>query len=87
MLPACAGPEAGGTAAEVPRASGAAHDEEPPRLKRRRVTEAVGIFGRRVYVNPREKVVIVVWGALPRPTGKEPVRDEDVFAAVSHARR
>lgn len=49
--------------------------------------EAVGIFGQWVYVNPAEQVVIVVWSAQPKPTGKETVRDEDFFAAVSRALR
>ena len=49
--------------------------------------EARGIFGQHVYMNPREKVVVVVWGALPKPTGKNLVRDNDFFAAVSQALR
>lgn len=49
--------------------------------------EARGIFGQHVYVNPRERVVVVVWGALPKPTGKVPVRDSDFFAAVAQALR
>jgi CubicO group peptidase (beta-lactamase class C family) len=49
--------------------------------------EARGIFGQHVYVNPRERVVIVVWSALPKPTGRATVRDNDVFAAVSQALR
>jgi CubicO group peptidase (beta-lactamase class C family) len=47
--------------------------------------EARGIFGQHVYVNPTEKIVIAVWGALPKPTGKETVRDNDFFAAVCEA--
>jgi len=47
--------------------------------------EAVGIFGQHVYINPKEQVVVVVWGALPKPTGTETVHDEDFFAAVSQA--
>jgi len=47
--------------------------------------EAVGIFGQHIYVNPREQVVIVVWGALPKPTGKEPIEDSDFFVAVCQA--
>ena len=37
--------------------------------------------------NPRERVVIVVWSALPKPTGRATVRDNDFFAAVSQALR
>ena len=43
--------------------------------------QALGIYGQHIYVNPREHVVIVVWGALPKPTGKEVIADEDFFAA------
>jgi CubicO group peptidase (beta-lactamase class C family) len=48
---------------------------------------AWGIFGQHIYVNPRERVVIVVWGALPKPTGKEVIPDEDFFAAAAAALR
>ena len=47
--------------------------------------EARGIFGQHVYVNPRENVVIVVWGALPKPTGIAPIVDNDFFAGASQA--
>lgn len=49
--------------------------------------EARGIFGQHVYINPTEKVVVVVWSALPKPTGTATVRDNDFFAAVSLAMR
>ena len=49
--------------------------------------EAVGIFGQHIYVNPREQVVVVVWGALPKPTGKEAIEDSDFFVAVCQALR
>jgi CubicO group peptidase (beta-lactamase class C family) len=49
--------------------------------------EAIGIFGQKVYVNPREKVVIAIWSARPKPTGKTPVDDEDFYAAVCEALR
>ena len=49
--------------------------------------EAVGIFGQHVYVNPREQVVVVVWGALPKPTGKDVIEDTDFFVAVCRALR
>ena len=44
--------------------------------------EAVGIFGQHMYVNPREKVVIVVWSARPKPTGSTVVDDRAFFGAV-----
>jgi CubicO group peptidase (beta-lactamase class C family) len=49
--------------------------------------EALGIFGQHIYVNPMEKVVIVVWSALPKPTGTATIVDEDFFAAASQALR
>jgi CubicO group peptidase (beta-lactamase class C family) len=45
--------------------------------------QALGIYGQHIYVNPRERVVIVVWSALPKPTGKETIVDQDFFAAVT----
>jgi len=47
--------------------------------------EARGIFGQHVYMNPRENVVIVVWGALPKPQGMAPIMDNDFFAAAVEA--
>jgi len=49
--------------------------------------QALGIYGQHIYMNPRENVVIVVWGALPKPTGTEPILDEDFFAAATAAVR
>ena len=49
--------------------------------------QAIGIYGQHIYVNPREKVVIVVWGALPKPSGRETIADEDFFAAATEALR
>jgi CubicO group peptidase (beta-lactamase class C family) len=49
--------------------------------------EARGIFGQHIYVNPSENVVIVVWSALPKPTGKATIVDTDFFAATSAALR
>ncbi|WP_342030404.1 serine hydrolase domain-containing protein [Pseudomonas sp. SST3] len=47
--------------------------------------EARGIFGQHLYMNPRAGVVIVVWGALPKPKGMAPIKDDDFFAAVVEA--
>jgi CubicO group peptidase (beta-lactamase class C family) len=46
---------------------------------------AFGIFGQSVYVNPKENVVIVVWGAQQKPTGSAVVSDTDFFAGVLQA--
>lgn len=45
--------------------------------------EAVGIFGQHVYVNPKENLVIAVWGAQPKPTTVIPIEDTDFFGAVA----
>lgn len=47
--------------------------------------EARGIFGQHLYMNPLARVVIVVWGALPKPKGMAPIKDDDFFAAVVEA--
>jgi CubicO group peptidase (beta-lactamase class C family) len=49
--------------------------------------EARGIFGQYIYMNPRENVVIVVWSAQPKPTGRATIVDEHFFAAASQALR
>lgn len=47
--------------------------------------EARGIFGQHIYVNRTHGVVVVVWGALPKPVNKAPIADHDFFAAVVQA--
>jgi CubicO group peptidase (beta-lactamase class C family) len=49
--------------------------------------KAYGIYGQNVYVNPKERVVIVVWSAQPKPSGKAVIDDADFFAAVNTAVR
>ena len=49
--------------------------------------EAIGIFGQYIYVNPRERVVAVMWGAQPKPTDKEVIVNEDFFSAMVEALR
>jgi CubicO group peptidase (beta-lactamase class C family) len=49
--------------------------------------QALGIYGQHIYVNPREHVVIVVWGAQSKPTDKEVIDDADFFAAAAAALR
>jgi CubicO group peptidase (beta-lactamase class C family) len=47
--------------------------------------EARGIFGQHLYVNPSERLVIVVLSARPKPTGSTVLDDEAFFAAVARA--
>ncbi|WP_082666351.1 serine hydrolase [Aureimonas sp. AU4] len=46
---------------------------------------AVGIHGQNIYINPARRVVIVTFGAQPKPTGKEPVDPMLFFDAVAEA--
>lgn len=62
----------------IPKGSGSIHEG---------AFAARGIFGQHMYINPKEQVVVVVWSALPKPTGKATVRDDDFFAAVARALR
>ena len=48
---------------------------------------ASGIFGQAIYINPAEKVVVVTFGAQPKPTGKEPIDPLVFFDAVTEALR
>jgi CubicO group peptidase (beta-lactamase class C family) len=48
---------------------------------------AQGIFGQSIYINPRERVVIVTWSARPKPTGTNTVNDDDFQAGVVTALR
>jgi hypothetical protein len=49
---------------------------------------AIGIFGQRLYVNSREKLVIVVLSARPKPdAARSPVSDIAFFAAVAKSLR
>lgn len=43
---------------------------------------ARGIFGQYMYINPSEKIVIVVWSARAKPLGSEVMPDNDFFNAV-----
>jgi CubicO group peptidase (beta-lactamase class C family) len=49
--------------------------------------EARGIFGQHMYINRKEKVVIVVLSARPKPTGSTVVDDPAFFGAVVKALR
>lgn len=44
---------------------------------------AIGIHGQFLYINPRNGVVIVVWGAQPKPVGSARINDQAFFAAVT----
>src|ERR1700733_7611871 len=49
--------------------------------------QAEGIFGQFIYINPKERVVTVVWSARPKPTGADTIDDGDFFAGVVSALR
>jgi CubicO group peptidase (beta-lactamase class C family) len=49
--------------------------------------QAEGIFGQHIYINRKEKLVIVVLSARPKPTGATVVDDSAFFAAVVKALR
>jgi CubicO group peptidase (beta-lactamase class C family) len=44
---------------------------------------AIGIHGQYLYINPRQNIVIVVWGAQTKPTGAAVINDRAFFDAVS----
>ncbi|GAB7524558.1 serine hydrolase domain-containing protein [Paraburkholderia sp. 2C] len=46
-----------------------------------------GIEGQGLYINPKEKVVIVMWGAQSKPSGTEVINRDDFFNAVVAAVR
>lgn len=43
---------------------------------------ARGIFGQYMYINPAERILIVVWSARAKPLGSEVIPDNDFFNAV-----
>jgi CubicO group peptidase (beta-lactamase class C family) len=50
--------------------------------------EAIGIFGQHMYINPQQKLVIVVLSARPKPDAAfSPVDDLSFFAAVAKSLR
>jgi len=60
----------------IPHSFGSIHDT---------AFEARGIFGQHIYVNPKQNIVITVWSAQSKPTGKAVVADYDFFGAVTNA--
>ena len=49
--------------------------------------QAMGIFGQHLYINPEQKLVIVVLSARPKPTGSSIIDDTAFFAAIAKALR
>ncbi len=49
--------------------------------------QALGIFGQHLYINRKEKVVVVVLSARPKPTGSTVVDDSAFFGAMVKALR
>ena len=47
--------------------------------------QAEGIFGQHMYINRKEKLIIVVLSARPKPAGETVVDDDAFFAAVLKA--
>lgn len=46
--------------------------------------EAVGIFGQHLYINPAEKLVIVVLSARPKPDSSTHILDDaSFFSAIA----
>jgi CubicO group peptidase (beta-lactamase class C family) len=46
-----------------------------------------GIFGQYLYLNPKERLVIVVWSAQSKPEGMDIIDNQDFFGAVAAALR
>ena len=59
-------------------ASGAAHQG---------AFRATGIFGQALYINPRERLVIALLSARPKPSGGPAINENDFFAGVVEALR
>jgi CubicO group peptidase (beta-lactamase class C family) len=49
--------------------------------------EARGIYGQHIYINSKEKLVIVVLSARPKPTGATMLDDSAFFSAVARSLR
>jgi len=48
---------------------------------------AIGIHGQYLYINPRQNIVIVVWGSQTKPTGGAVINDRAFFDAISRSLR
>lgn len=42
---------------------------------------ARGIFGQRIYLNPKQETAAVIWSGRSKPIGDEPISDNDFFNA------
>ena len=40
------------------------------------------VIDRNIYIDPKARVVIVIWSAQPKPTGKEVIPNSAFFDAV-----
>lgn len=49
----------------------------------RRAFSARGIFGQRIYINPADQSLAVIWCLRSKPVGDDPVIDNDFFNAFS----
>ena len=48
---------------------------------------AIGIFGQFIYVHPEDNLVVAMWGAQPKPVGKDAVDEYLFFNALAAALR
>ena len=43
---------------------------------------AIGIFGQFVYVHPESRTVVAMWGAQPKPVGRDVIDEYEFFNAI-----
>jgi len=53
----------------------------------RKAFEAIGVYGQRMYINPPEKLVVVVLSARPKTVDRDVIDDDLFFAAVARSLR
>jgi len=51
----------------------------------KRAFSARGIFGQRIYINPQDQCLAVIWCARSKPLGDQPIDDNDFFNAFCSA--
>lgn len=49
----------------------------------RRAFSARGIFGQKIYINPTDNCLAVIWAARSKPMGDNPINDNNFFNAFS----